>query len=107
MPQLPKYTSGVVNRGIKVIIPAPYHEFITAYGTNSIDDLHTIANKFAEVFQSDRNFGLVLQCIKSLHYRNIQRNTQVYLTLSLTDIKERYAHQPATHSRTRSLARWQ
>jgi len=81
---LPKYT--LVNR-LKTFI-VPYQEFATAFSTNSTDDVHKCAQANFDIFKKDRNFGLVKQCIQSLYRRNIQRLTQTYLTLSLSDIAE-------------------
>jgi len=82
---LPRYTSSVVQRYHKTAFPQ-YHEFSTAYGTHSTEDLHKVAETHAEIFQKDKNFGLIKQCIQSLYRRNIQRFTQTYLTFSLEDI---------------------
>jgi COP9 signalosome complex subunit 3 len=82
---LPRYTSSVVQRYHKTSFPQ-YHEFATAFGTHSTDDIHKCAEVHAEVFHKDKNFGLVKQCIQSLYSKNIQRHTQTYLTFSLQDL---------------------
>lgn len=84
-PSLPRYTSNALQRHLKTAFPQ-YQEFANAYSTYSTDDLHKVAETYAEVFQKDKNFGLVKQCIQSLYRRNIQRLTQTYITLSLQDI---------------------
>lgn len=65
-----------------------YIEFSTAYATRDITKVTEVASQHAEVFQKDKNFGLVKQCVKSLFRLNIQRLTQTYLTLSLPDIAQ-------------------
>lgn len=88
VPSLPKYTSSVVQRHVKGTAGAAYTDFVEAYGTRSTDDLHTLAQKHIEQYRHDNNFGLIKQVIASLYQANIQRYTKVFLTLSLTDIKE-------------------
>jgi COP9 signalosome complex subunit 3 len=85
VPNLPRYTSSVVQRHHKTAFPQ-YTEFANAYATHNTDELHKCAETNSEVFQKDHNFGLVKQCIQSLYRRNIQRFTQTYLTFSLQDI---------------------
>jgi len=63
-----------------------YNELVAAYVSGNTDELHKVAEQHAEVFQKDRNFGLVKQCVQSLYRRNIQKFTQTYLTFSLQDI---------------------
>jgi len=82
---LPRYTSAVVQRYHKTSFPQ-YQEFATAFSTHSTDDLHKCAEVHADIFQKDKNLGLVKQCIQSLYSKNIQRHTQTYLTFSLHDM---------------------
>jgi COP9 signalosome complex subunit 3 len=82
---LPKYTSSVIQRHHKTSFPQ-YHEFANAFSTQNTDEVHKIAETYSEVYQKDRNFGLIKQCIQSLYRKNIQRHTQTYLTFSLQDI---------------------
>jgi len=82
----PRYTSSIVGK-LKGTL-SQYFEFVTAYSTNSTEDLHKCAQVNAEVFQKDKNFGLVKQCIQSQDSKNIQRLTQTYITLSLSDISQ-------------------
>jgi len=86
--QVPKHASQMVTRTLKMLTHPAYNELVTAYSTNSTDELHKVAEKHVAEFQSDNNFGLVKQVIQSLYSRNILRTTKVYLTLSLSDIKE-------------------
>jgi len=86
-PNVPRYTSHAVFRSVKTSFGA-YTDFGNAYLTRSTDDLHKVAQSHAELFQKDRNFGLVKQCIQSLYRRNIQNLTQTYLTFSLKDIAQ-------------------
>jgi len=82
----PKYTSSIVGK-LKGTL-TQYFEFATAYSTNSTEDLHKCAQAHAETFQKDKNFGLIKQCIQSQDLKNIQRLTQTYITLSLSDISQ-------------------
>eukprot|EP01094_Clydonella_sp_ATCC50884_P001563 TRINITY_DN1117_c0_g1_i1.p1 TRINITY_DN1117_c0_g1~~TRINITY_DN1117_c0_g1_i1.p1 ORF type:complete len:437 (-),score=187.36 TRINITY_DN1117_c0_g1_i1:231-1541(-) len=85
---LPKQASTIVSRTLKMVAHPAYSSLVTAYSTQSTDELHKVAEKYAEEFQKDHNFGLVKQVIQSLYERNILGTTKVYLTLSLADIKE-------------------
>ena len=101
----PKYTSSIVQRHLKSLCPQ-YQEFINAFSTSTLfcptthpppiltnrtildstDEVHKVAEQHAEAFTKDNNFGLVKQCIQLLYRRNIGRQTQTYLTLSLDAI---------------------
>jgi len=83
---LPRYASPIVTRMKNFL--QPYHEFATAFSTNSTDDLHKCATTNSETFTKDKNFGLIKQCIQSLYRKNIQRLTLTYITFSLSDIAE-------------------
>jgi len=98
---LPKYASSIVNRMKGWLVP--YQEFATAFSTNSTEDLHKCGQAHSEVFNKDRNFGLIKQCIQSLYRRNIQRLTQTYITLSLSDIAENCALPSAKSAETSIL----
>jgi len=87
LPPPPKYVSSMVQRALKGAC-APYHELATAYASGSSDELHKVGIHHAAVFQQDKNMGLVKQTIASLYRRNIMRNTQTYLTISLADIAD-------------------
>jgi len=82
---LPRHTSSVLQRHHKTSFPQ-YTDFVNAYSTNSTEEVHKVAGQHADVFQKDKNFGLVKQCIQRLYRNNIQKFTQTYLTLSLDDI---------------------
>jgi len=82
---LPKYVSSVVHRHIKNLCPQ-YQEFASSFTTHNSDEVHKCATMHVDLFRKDGNFGLVKQSIQSLHYNNIKRLTQTYLTLSLQDI---------------------
>ena len=85
---LPKYTSQIVTRHVKQMIPH-YTELVTAYGTYSIHKINQVVNEYREQFNSDTNMGLVKQCVASLYKKNIQRLTKTFLTLSLEDMANR------------------
>jgi len=82
---LPRYTSNVVQRYQKTSFPQ-YQEFANVFSGHNTDELHKCAQTHADVFKKDKNFGLVKQCIQSLYSKNIQRQTQTYLTLSFQDM---------------------
>jgi COP9 signalosome complex subunit 3 len=82
---LPRYTSNVVVRYQKNNFPQ-YQEFANAFAAHNTDDLHKIAQTHIDIFNKDKNFGLVKQCIQSLYIKNIQRQTQTYLTFSFQDM---------------------
>lgn len=53
-PSLPKYSSNALQRHLKTVFP-PYQEFANAYSTFNTDDLHKVAETYAEVFQKVKN----------------------------------------------------
>ncbi|KAJ4961485.1 hypothetical protein NE237_021395 [Protea cynaroides] len=81
----PKYTSSVAQRSLKNF-SQPYIDLATSYSTGKIAELESCAEANREKFEFDNNLGLVKQVVSSLYKRNIQRLTQMYLTLSLQDI---------------------
>lgn len=85
MSALPRHTSSILQRHHKTGFPQ-YNEFATVFGNGNTDELHKVAQAHSEVFQKDRNFGIVKQCIQSLYRKNIQQHTQTYITFSLQDI---------------------
>ncbi len=82
---LPKYTSSVMHRHARGSFPH-YQEVINVFTTGSVDDLHKVAQGFAEQFYKEKNFGLIKQVIQALNRRNVQRYTQTYITIALKDI---------------------
>ncbi|XP_001605022.1 COP9 signalosome complex subunit 3 [Nasonia vitripennis] len=85
---LPNYTSNLVKRHIKRL-SAPYQELATAYGTHSCEEVEDIILKYNDVYARDNNTGLVQQVLSFLYKKNIQRLTNTFLTLSLTDVAAR------------------
>lgn len=85
---LPNYTSNVVKKFMKRLTQ-PYHELATVYLTNSCDEVNAIIVKYTEAFTRDQNLGLVRQVLGFLYKKNIQRLTNTFLTLSLTDVASR------------------
>nr|XP_039261206.1 COP9 signalosome complex subunit 3-like [Styela clava] len=84
----PKYTSHIVQRGIKPLCGA-YTVLLNAYATYSPAKLNSVLESHGQVFIQDKNMGLVKQVIASLHKRNIQRLTKTFITLSLSDVSSR------------------
>ncbi|KAK9104190.1 hypothetical protein Scep_021034 [Stephania cephalantha] len=81
----PKYTSSVISRNQKNFCQY-YNELATSYASGKISELQACLETYREKFETDNNVGLVKQVVSSLYKRNIQRLTQMYLTLSLQDI---------------------
>lgn len=106
--QLPKYTSQIVGRFIKVSAWTPwfgstvktrelimfsvcvcdvkplsnaYHELAQVYASNNPSELRAVVSRHGETFTRDNNSGLVKQCLSSLYKKNIQRLTKVWTTL--------------------------
>jgi len=86
--QLPKYTSSIVGRFIKPTCQA-YVDLASAYATNSPDALRDCVAKRSDVYNRDKNTGLVKQVVASIFKRSIQRLTKTFLTLSLFDVANR------------------
>lgn len=84
---LPKFTNSAA-RLMKRLSQA-YQELATAYATNNCDEIQTIITKYEDLFTRDHNLGLVKQVLGSLYKKNIQRLTNTFLTLSLSDVASR------------------
>lgn len=67
----------------------PYQELATAYATNSCEEVQGIITKYKDNFERDNNMGLVKQVLSFLYKKNIQRLTNTFLTLSLSDVAAR------------------
>eukprot|EP00735_Rhodelphis_limneticus_P013661 TRINITY_DN7609_c0_g1::TRINITY_DN7609_c0_g1_i1::g.1957::m.1957 TRINITY_DN7609_c0_g1::TRINITY_DN7609_c0_g1_i1::g.1957 ORF type:complete len:441 (-),score=108.31,sp/A6H7B5/CSN3_BOVIN/34.64/1e-78,PCI/PF01399.22/1.2e-11,DUF155/PF02582.9/0.034 TRINITY_DN7609_c0_g1_i1:415-1737(-) len=85
VPSLSKILVQIQERRLHKLCRA-YEEVAVGYKTHNAQELQTIITRNQAVFQSDRNMGLVKQVLASLNRLNIQRLTQTYLTLSLSDI---------------------
>eukprot|EP01100_Stratorugosa_tubuloviscum_P001646 TRINITY_DN1372_c0_g2_i1.p1 TRINITY_DN1372_c0_g2~~TRINITY_DN1372_c0_g2_i1.p1 ORF type:complete len:388 (-),score=138.37 TRINITY_DN1372_c0_g2_i1:104-1267(-) len=85
--QCPKFTSTVVCRTIPQIASA-YTEFANAYRDNSAERMNECVAKHLEIYKKDNNFGLIKQCTKRLNLRLIKKKTEIFLTLSFTQIAE-------------------
>ena len=84
---LPKYTANLVQRLIKNCC-SEYNEIATACGTHEVSEVQLAVEKHKAVLQRDNNYGLAKQALEAVYSRNIQRLTQTFVTLSLTDIGE-------------------
>eukprot|EP01117_Protostelium_nocturnum_P008454 TRINITY_DN3024_c0_g1_i1.p1 TRINITY_DN3024_c0_g1~~TRINITY_DN3024_c0_g1_i1.p1 ORF type:complete len:432 (-),score=110.57 TRINITY_DN3024_c0_g1_i1:127-1422(-) len=80
----PRYVSAPMQRATKNIVG--YTEFVNVFAKHNTDELHKVATTHAELFQKDKNFGLVKQAIQVQYKQNIQRFTQTYVTFSLGDL---------------------
>ena len=85
---LPKYTSHVVTRFVKVL-SAEYTALVQAFQTKDPTKVKAIVQSHTSVFSSDKNSGLVKQVVASMQKRNIQRLTKTFITLSLSDVASR------------------
>ena len=85
---LPKYTSHVVTRFVKVLC-SEYNELTQAFATKDPAKLSTVIQTHTNVFASDKNVGLVKQVAASMQKRNIQKLTKTFVTLSLSDVATR------------------
>nr|CAG4647842.1 EOG090X04TU [Moina brachiata]SVE92964.1 EOG090X04TU [Moina brachiata] len=85
---LPKYTSQLVNRLLRPM-SAVYHEIASAFSTNKPASLEATLMKHKDALQRDNNWGLAKQVQQSLYKKVIQRLTQTFLTLSLSDMAMR------------------
>lgn len=85
LPTLPKYTSRIVINQIKPIC-AIYHELASAFTNFDLDKLNSLVQKYHDVFQQDKNLGLVKQLQQSFYKKNIQKLTKTFITLSLADM---------------------
>lgn len=63
-----------------------YSEFSNAFEQSDMKKLDEIIKKNEKVYGTDKNFGLIKQCMAALARNNILRLTDTYLTLSLTDL---------------------
>jgi COP9 signalosome complex subunit 3 len=75
----------VVNRLLKPM-SSIYNEIATVFGNNKPSSLETVLSKHREVLQRENNWGLAKQVQESLYKKIIQRLTQTFLTLSLSDM---------------------
>eukprot|EP01080_Neovahlkampfia_damariscottae_P000841 gene841-9090_t len=79
--------SSIVQRSMKTYCQS-YYDFGEAYNKREMDKLIAIQKQHDDLFNKDNNMGLIKQCISSLTRGNIERLTDTYLTLSLSDITE-------------------
>ncbi|CAB0029136.1 unnamed protein product [Trichogramma brassicae] len=68
---------------------APYVELSNVYCINNCDEMKRVIRKYEESLIRDKNLGLANQVLNSLYKKNIQRLTNTFLTLSLTDVAAR------------------
>ena len=85
LPMLPKYTSRIVLNQIKPICSI-YHDLAAAFLCYDQNKFNTLCQKYQDLFQQDRNIGLVKQLQQSFYKKNIQKLTKTFITLSLADM---------------------
>lgn len=66
-----------------------HHDIATAFATNKPASLESALLKHKDVLQRENNWGLAKQVQQSLYKKVIQRLTQTFLTLSLSDMAMR------------------
>ena len=80
-----------------------YNEIATACGTHEVSEVQKAVEKHRGVLQRDNNYGLVKQVLEAVYSRNIQRLTQTFVTLSLSDIGEQVKLGGADQAKKRVL----
>lgn len=81
-----------------------YTDFANAFADGDMSKVVKVASDNTELFQKDNNFGLIHQCISALKRRNIQKLTETYMTLSLTDIAKAIKVQSVKDAETQLLS---
>ncbi|KAF6757609.1 hypothetical protein DFP72DRAFT_845569 [Ephemerocybe angulata] len=79
---LPKYTNQLLLRHFKA---TPYHQFVNAYPHN-VEALREILSKERNLFQSEKNVGLLRQALDRAPRWALKKLTATYLSLNLADI---------------------
>ncbi|KAG2003486.1 hypothetical protein CC2G_004086 [Coprinopsis cinerea AmutBmut pab1-1] len=79
---LPKYTHPLLVRQFK---STPYQAFINAYPHNS-ESLKELLNKEKNLFQGEKNMGLLRQAVDRAPRWVLKKLTATYLSLNLTEI---------------------
>ena len=82
---IPKNASPIVHRHLKLYCPQ-YIEIATTFDQHDQENLNLKITEYKEIFQKDKNYGLVKQCLSAFSRNTIQRLTETYLTLSFADI---------------------
>jgi COP9 signalosome complex subunit 3 len=99
---LPRYSSHVVERVIKPLCGA-YNELAKTYVGRKVEPVHDIIAKYREVFVTDGNMGLIHRLRDAVYRHSMQRLTQTFMTLSLSDVSSRVslssAHQAELYIR--------
>lgn len=80
-----KNASNIVHRHMKTYCSI-YVDLANAYANNDVTKVLQNLNDNLQEYQKDQNHGLVKQCLNALKRRNIQRLTETFMTLSLSDI---------------------
>ncbi|XP_050539567.1 COP9 signalosome complex subunit 3 [Daktulosphaira vitifoliae] len=88
VPTLPKLSPPLIERVLKPVCQA-YLDIIPAYQSGDSAELQRIITKYEDVYQRDKNRGLVRQVVKALHRKNILRLTKTFLNMSIADLAER------------------
>ena len=84
-PQLPRFISPAVQRGLKAAA-VEYMSLADAHSSKDVAKLHECAEEHAAVFEEDGVADFVQEVIDSFARQNVRGLTNTYLTLSLEDI---------------------
>ncbi|EST10135.1 hypothetical protein PSEUBRA_000547 [Kalmanozyma brasiliensis GHG001] len=96
---VPQYTPQVITRAWKQMGSpgqTPYNTFASAYARGDdkgLDAARRIAEERKDVFEKDRNMGLVRRCLALLTQRRVQKLGEVYSALSLNQIAQKIGAQ--------------
>uniref|UniRef100_A0A7S0F2X9 COP9 signalosome complex subunit 3 n=1 Tax=Hanusia phi TaxID=3032 RepID=A0A7S0F2X9_9CRYP len=99
---LPKYSANIVQRLIKSCC-SEYNEIANACSANKLDELRNCVEKHKNLLTKNQNLGLAMQVIDSGSSRSIQRLTETFVTLSLTDIAQEVKLPDAESARSQVL----
>ncbi|PHZ08272.1 uncharacterized protein RHIMIDRAFT_241786 [Rhizopus microsporus ATCC 52813] len=85
---LPKCTANHVEKACKTQAGV-YQNLAEAFVNTDIQGFRDIATKSSNIFESERNTGLVKQCFQSLLRKKIKQLAYVYITVGLSDMTKR------------------
>uniref|UniRef100_A0A2S2QND7 COP9 signalosome complex subunit 3 n=1 Tax=Sipha flava TaxID=143950 RepID=A0A2S2QND7_9HEMI len=88
VPSLPKLSPPLIERVLKPVCQA-YLDIIPAYQSGDPSELQRTITKYHDVYQRDKNKGLVKQVVKALHRKNILKLTNTFLNMSISDLAQR------------------
>ena len=96
---LPKYVSRKVFNQIKPMCSV-YHELASAFVDYELEKFNNLCQKYHDIFERDKNYGLIKQLQTAFFKLNIQKLTKTFITLSLNDIVSKASLSSVTHAQT-------